>query len=461
MKTKKKRTLKLFGIIDVVAIEEYLENMAAEGWIFNGCSGIFYTFIKGEPQHLKYHVSLFHDGSAFGSNGDNIETRQYAAEWEAQGWRFIYANGRQVFFVSEDLQVEPIKLEPEEHLKKIKKCINGELIMWPLWVLICLTNLLTLNNSWPTEFMETGSTDLCWVVLLVFWTGHALRILHFYIKNKKRVSKGEDVIFPEGKKAVIYNKVMSILLVATLVLLFIELLSGDVEVTVAVLISLVIISVIVYFGIKLTRSIGSRKTKAQQIIIVVGIAVLACVVTIVVATTATIFDVGGNNVTIEYSDEGGLGTVKEKVQRDEIPLTVEDLGFDVSGLIQADTYCEKYMTIYGTVSDCWQAYYDQYGGPAYGIYYTIADCRFGWVKDKLIEQYMTNDYYGEDTEFIKADDEETKKWGAEQVYILTDGYDEGHRLVVYEDVVFFIENDIEFTDDIINRIATKLAEQLD
>jgi len=44
---------------------------------------------------------------------------------------------------------------------------------------------------------------------------------------------------------------------------------------------------------------------------------------------------------------------------------------------------------------------------------------------------------------------------------LTDGYDEGHRLVVYEDVVFFIENDIEFTDDIINRIATKLAERLD
>ena len=99
MKIKKKRTLKLFGIIDVVAIEEYLENMAAGGWIFNGCSGIFYTFIKGEPQNLKYHVSLFHDGSAFGSNGDNIETKQYAAEWEAQGWRFVYANGRQVFFV--------------------------------------------------------------------------------------------------------------------------------------------------------------------------------------------------------------------------------------------------------------------------------------------------------------------------------------------------------------------------
>ena len=461
MKIKKKRTLKLFGIIDVAAIEKYLENMAAGGWIFNGCSGIFYTFIKGEPQNLKYHVSLFHDGSAFGSNGDNIETKQYAAEWEAKGWQFVYANGRQVFFVSENQQVEPIKIEPDEHLKRIKKCINGELIMWPLWVLICLMNLFTLNNSWPTEFMETGSTDLCWIVLLAFWTGHALRILHFYIKNKKRVSGGEDIIFPEGKKAVIYGRVMSVLLVATLALLFTELLFETKMVFISVLISVAIISVIIYFGSKLVRSIGNRKTKVQQIIIVVVMAVLACVATIVVATTAAIFDVGGNKVTIEYSDEDGLGTVKETVQRDEIPLTVEELGFDISGLIQADTYCEKYMTIYGTVSDCWQAYYDQYGGPVYGLYYTIADCRFGWVKDKLIEQYMTTDYYGEDTEFIKAEEEETKRWGAEQAYILTDGYDEGHRLVVYEDVVFFIENDIEFTDDIINRIATKLAERLD
>ena len=459
MKTKKKRTLKLFSTIDVIAIEKYFETMAAKGWIFDGCSGIFYTFIKDEPQKLKYHVSLFHDGSAFGSNGNNIETRQYAAEWEVKGWRFVYANGRQVFFVSEDPQVEPIKLEPKEHLKKIKKCINGELIMWPLWVLICLTNLFTLNNSWPTEFMETGSTDLCWIVLLVFWTGHALRILHFYIKNKKRVSLGEDIVFPEGKKAVIYGRVMLALVMVTLGLLFAELFFEAKKVFISVLISVAIISVIIYFGSKLVRNIGNRKTKVQQIIIVVVMAVLACVVTIMVVTTAAIFDVGGNKVTIEYSDEDG-NTVKETVQRDEIPLTVDDLGFDVSGLIQADTYCEKYMTIYGTVSDCWQAYYDQYGVPVYGLYYTIADCRFGWVKDKLIKQYMATDYYGEDTEFIKADDAETEKWEAEQVYILTDGYDEGHRLVVYEDVVLFMENDIEFTEDAIRRITTKLADKL-
>jgi len=459
MKSKKKRTLKLFGTLDVVAIEEYLESMAAKGWIFDGCSGMFYTFIKGEPQKLNYHVSLFHDGSAFGSNGDNIETRQYAAEWESQGWQYVYANGRQVFFVSDNPEAEPIKVAPKEHLKRIKKCINVDLIMWPLWALICLTNLFTFNNTWPTEFMETGSTDILWIVLLMFWTGHALNVLHFYIRNKKRALHDEDVIFPESKRSVIYGRIMSVLLVGALALLLIELFSGDIEVSISVFISVTIILVIIYFGSKLTRSIGNKKTKVQQIIIVVVIAVLACVVTIVVVTTAALFDYGSNKVTIEYSDEDG-NPVKETVQRDEIPLTVEDLGFDISGLIQADTYCEKYATIYGTTEECWQAYYDQYGGPVYGVYYNISDCRFGWVKDELIEQYMTTDYYGDDAEFIKADKDEAGIWEAEQVYIMTGGGYEGSRLVIYEDVVFFMENDIKFTDKIISSIKVTLADQL-
>ncbi len=457
MKTKKKRTLKFYNTIDVLAIREHLETMAAKGWIFSGCSGIFYTFIKGEPQNLKYHVSLFHDGSAFGSNGDNIETRQYAAEWETLGWKYIYANGRQVFFVSEDPEADPIQLAPEEHLKRVKKCINGELVMWPLWVLICLMNLFTLNNSWPTEFMEIGNTDICWIVLLIFWTGYALRTLTFYLKNKKRVSRGEDIVFTESKRAAIYGKTMSVLLAATLVLLITGLFFETKEVIIFVLISLAIITVIIYFGIKLTRSIGSKKTKVQQVIIIVVMAVLASVVSIVVATTSLLFDDGDR--TIEYSDEYG-NTITESVSDDEIPLTVGDLGFDTSNLIQADTYCNKYVTIYGTTSECWQAYYDKSGEPVYGIFYNISDCRFGWVKDKLIKQYMTTDYYGEDTEFIKADDTETKLWEAEQSYVLTDRYDDNARLVIYEDVVFFMENDIEFTDDVIKRIRLELGDCL-
>ena len=453
----KKRTLRFFNTIDVLAIKEHLETMSEKGWKFTGCSGIFYTFEKIEPQKLNYHVSLYHDGSMLGSTGDNDETRAYAAEWEEQGWQFVCANGRQAYFVSEDLNAEPIKVAPEEHLKKIKKCITTEIVSIPVWIIICLTNLLTFNNAWPTEFMESGNMDIFWVVICAFWIVQSLKALFFYLRNKKRVSNGEDIEFSDAKKVKRFSFIMTILLALALVLLFAGFLFEDQKVLIITLISLAIALVIIHFGAKLTHSIGSKKTAAQQVIVVVVLAVVTCIVVIGVIALSLFFDDGDK--TIEYSDMDG-NKVIESVNDDEIPLTVEDLGVDVSELIKADTSCNKYVTIYGSVTECSQWYYDKYGGLENDIEYNIADCRFGWVKDKLIEQYMTTDYYGENAKFIEVSEAETKIWEAEQVYTMTDGYDDYARLVVYEDVVFFIETDIEFTDEVINNIKMKLTEQL-
>jgi len=457
MNKSKKRTLRFFNTIDVLAIKEHLETMSEKGWRLTGCSGVFYTFEKSEPQKLNYHVSLYHDGSMLGSTGDNDETRAYVAEWEEQGWQFVCANGRHAYFVSDDLNADPIKVAPEEHLKKIKKCITTEIVSMPVWIIICLTNLLTFNNAWPTEFMESGNLDIFWVVICVFWIGQSLKALFFYLKNKKRVSNGEDIEFPDVKKVKCFSLIMTTLLALALVLLFAGFLFEDKKVLIFTLISLAIVSVIIFLGVKLTHSIGSKKTATQQVIIVVALAVVTCVVVIGVVTLSLFFD--GGNKKIEYIDMDG-NKVIESVNDDEIPLTVEDLGLDVSELIKADTSCNQYVTIYGEVTDCSQWYYDKYGGLENDIEYNIADCRFDWVKDKLIEQYMTTDYYGDDAKFIEVSGSETKAWEAEKVYTMTDGYDDNARLVVYEDIVLFIETDIEFNDKVIKNIRTKLADKL-
>lgn len=78
-----------------------------------------------------------------------------------------------------------------------------------------------------------------------------------------------------------------------------------------VLISIAIISVTVWFGIKLMRRIGCKKTKVQQIIILVILAVMACVVSIGVAFVALLFD--GGDRRIQYLDEYG-NTITEQFQ---------------------------------------------------------------------------------------------------------------------------------------------------
>ncbi len=458
MKNKKIRRLKFFGSIDTVAIAEYLESMAEKGYFFTGCSELFYTFKKGEPQKKKYHVELFHDGSIFGSAGDNEETRAFASQWEENGWKYIYTNGRQVFFASDDMNAEPVNVGMKERWKAIKKAIRGEAASGMIWVLLCFMNIFSFSDAWPTEFIENATLDLVWILLLVFWSGSFLRNLMFYVKNRQRVAKEQGLVFPKGTHAVWFNGIIVTFLLLAIVMLLVSLYFESKIALALVLISIAIIFVIVWFGIKLIRNIGSRKTKVQQIIILVVLVVIACVIAIGVAFFAILFDSGDR--TIEYSDEHG-NIITELVPDDELPLTHEDTGIDTTELIQADSVCDEYVTIYGTVKDCYQHYYDQYGEIASSLEYNIAFCRFGWVKDKLLENYMTTDYYGEDAAFVDISEKEAAHWEAQQVYALQDEFEETSRLVIYEDVVLFIETEAEFTDEVIKNIETQLADCLE
>lgn len=149
------------------------------------------------------------------------------------------------------------------------------------------------------------------------------------------------------------------------------------------------------------------------------------------------------------------------ISDDELPLTQEDIGIDTTGLIQADSVRDECVTIYGTVKDCYQHYYDQYGEIASSLTYNIASCRFGWVKDKLLENYMTTDYYCEDAVLVDISEKEAALWETQQVYALKDESEETSRLVIYEDVVLFIEAEAAFTDEVIKHIRTKLADCLE
>ena len=170
--------------------------------------------------------------------------------------------------------------------------------------------------------------------------------------------------------------------------------------------------------------------------------------------------VGSSTRTIEYYDEYG-DRVIESVSDETIPVTLEDLTVDTSDLIKADTSCDEYASVFGTVTDCWQNYYKEYEGLSAYISYNIAKVRFAWVKDMLIEKYMTTEYYGGRMEFEDVSETEAKLWGAERVYS-TESEDEGFaRLVIYEDTVLFITNsETDYTPDVIETVKTKLADEL-
>lgn len=454
---KKQKTyrFKLFNCLDVNAVREYLESMSAKGWIFTGYKGFFMAFEKSEPQKIRYHVEMFHNGSVFESV-DTEESWSYIGQREAEGWEFIDSHGRLYIFASDYEDVEIMQRAPEEELRIAGKCIRSELIFLPIIALLCGWNYYSsFDVSWPTEFIEYGNFHLIWLLLMVFCLFWFLRSAMFYMKNKWSVSKGKNVQYPKGRIAKCFNWCISFLLIFAAAALAINMFTGGVS-------KLTVLSagvlVIVLVGILGVRFLWSGSGKARQIMTV---AVFSFAAVAVILSMAVIMPhVGSSTRSIEYYDEDG-DFVIETVSDDVIPLTAEDIGMDTSDLIAADSSYDRYSSIFGTVTDYWQNYYREYEGLAADISYNIATVRFAWVKERLVNEYLTDDYYDNYSEFENITEKEAALWGAESVFSSVPEYGGYARLVVYENAVLFITNsDVEYTEDVIEIVKMKLEDEL-
>jgi len=442
------RRLKFFNTIDIASITEYLESMAERGYFFYGCRGIFYTFEKGQPEKRKYHIELFSNGSMFGTLGDSVGAREFAYKWESRGWKFIDSTGTHIFFVAVDDDAEIVELDPKETFEQIKGCMKNEIISALIFMFLSVFNITTnIESSWPTEFIEYGNIVLAWSILFVVVGASLIRNLIFYFKNSSRAKNNLSIIYPKSRTTKIFNRAVSCIFAIGLVVLLGGLLMGERNILLGSLVAIAIMLVLVNWGIELIRNKDGHKSKAKSIATAIALVIIGSVIVFVVAILFSMFD--GNNKRIEYQDIDG-NTVIESVSDDEIPLVLEDLGVDTFGMIQADTCSEEYYSIYGSIKSGWQNYYIGNDEDIADISYTLVHCNFQWVKEKLLEGYMTDDTFIEP--LVEATEEEVALWGAEEVF-----RSGGARLVIYEkDVLFITNSEVDYTEEVIGTIISKL-----
>ena len=454
---KKQKTyrFKLFNCLDVNSLREYLESMSEKGWIFAGCKGLFLVFEKGEPADRRYHVEMFHNGSFFES-AENEEFYSYIGEMAAEGWEFIDANGRLYIFAASTDDAEIMQRAPADEFRVARKCIMSELIFLPILTFLCGWNFYSaFDTTWPTEFIEYGNFTLIWLFVGAFCVISFIRSSVFCLVNRMRISRGESVQYPANFITKCFNCLALALLALALSAFCANAFIGEIS-KMAILAAGA--AVLLLVGILGMRFLWGGSGKGRQIIAVTVFS--AAAVAVIMSMVVIMPHVGSNSRTIEYYDEFG-DRVIEVVSDDVIPLTAEDIRMDTSELILADTSCDRYTSIFGTVTDCWQNYYKEYEGLAADLSYNIARVRFAWVKDMLVEKYMTTEYYGGRMEFEDVSEAEAELWGAERVWS-TESEDGGFaRLVVYEDAVLFISNSqVDFTEDVIVTVKTKLADEL-
>lgn len=108
---KRKYTCLNFREYETAAMAEYLEAMAAKGWMLERMirNGIF-CFEQQKPRQLRFCVAVLPDSSEF-EGKDRAEARLYREYCEEAGWKFLYGGTLWQIFISEDEAATPIETD--------------------------------------------------------------------------------------------------------------------------------------------------------------------------------------------------------------------------------------------------------------------------------------------------------------------------------------------------------------
>ncbi|EHI99467.1 hypothetical protein CDLVIII_2872 [Clostridium sp. DL-VIII] len=165
-----KITFLFYSPYECTAVEEYLENMAEDGWLLTGIKGPFFKFKKIKPQKIKYSVDVIGKSSSFDSKKSDelLEYREYCS---AAGWNFIcQANEIQVFYSEENTEIVSIHTDETEKFKLVfKASLRGRLN--ELFITIMLIFNASLQLSSNTEYLLSSNLSifiLFITILLIF-----------------------------------------------------------------------------------------------------------------------------------------------------------------------------------------------------------------------------------------------------------------------------------------------------
>lgn len=144
-----KTTIFLFSVIDYSAMEQYFEQMAAQGWMLEKIGVIFARFRRIEPAKLRFTVDIFTEPH---TNPKSRGLQDYITLCEESGWRYVAgANRFQIFCADAGEAPTPIQTDDSLAEKIIHKTLLGpELLVF----LLCLPSLL-LNFSLLFKFPYT------------------------------------------------------------------------------------------------------------------------------------------------------------------------------------------------------------------------------------------------------------------------------------------------------------------
>ena len=193
----------IFQMYECAAVEEFLAEMALDGWMVEKIKGSFFTFHKIEPKKLTFTVDIFDKASEFDTKPAD-STMEYIEYCKEAGWQFVCSRGKiQIFFTENEKEI-PIHTDPILKLKSINK---GMLLSYLLSsFLIILNGIFFLYSNFQWNFSRLVSNYyslglfLLWIFLIMFSLNNIVDYGFWLLRATKKIKAGEDFNYNSKKK---------------------------------------------------------------------------------------------------------------------------------------------------------------------------------------------------------------------------------------------------------------------
>mgnify|MGYP000144803059 CR=1 FL=1 len=386
---KKKRRLVWYLPWDGTYAERHLEKMARKGWRLENAGNPFWIYRRAEPANLRYAITYFPTASVFdsGPTGDQMTYADYCA---AAGWEMVSAYGPLQIFVNDRPNPVPIETDEREKLAAIHGAMKKMLLL-PDGALaaVWLVNLLMrLNPRSYYSILSTFSSNqqllllLAIALLLLLSLGMMGDYLVWYLRSRRAVERGGACLPSHTLPRMIFQGTILAIAMAALLGPFAYASGGrGLLFILAVLATASLFLAGAYGLLRLLKSMDGSRSFNRGVYIA-GSVVLSILYTVVVVKGVTaLMPKAEPRASAEvYTEETEWGSRNYGIYRDDLPLTLEDLGYTVT---EAD-HC-SYRREEQTSSLVRWVQYSQY---VYGedsvlpeLEYDTADIPWDWLRE--------------------------------------------------------------------------------
>ena len=443
MKSEKNNYLKkvfFHSVYDLKGMETFLEEMAVQGYMFVKQIGFVFYFKKCEPKKLRFCVDVFGKASIFDTRPETA-TQEYIAYCEECGWQHLFTKGKLQFFCTDNMEATSIQTDDQLRMKLIH--VQTMANYGITWILLTAAIVLQLVKTFMSyNLAEILIQNTAVILLLILWPliilPQVMRYIYFYIKNKRRIEKGEEMFFYNRKQISVFHRTELSIVAIILAVLTATMYSGDFKFGILMII-LMVLSVVIFWGMdNFYAKNGSSRFDNMVLTIVCsmgGVCLVNAFILVIILIEP--FD-GGNSEIISYYDQKEYAYVTQIIEHDTIPITLEKIGLAKEDEKYNNTISYLYRTIFGTYDSYEQYLYNDEMNTISYLEYDIVKSSFPFILKSYVMDCLRSEYYTVEDNSAQ----EAAACGAVSVYAIYEKEEEREgRLIVFTDCVIKLVTD--------------------